>query len=68
MSPWFWLGWVLILVVLAFLVVGTFWAIRRLRPATAEPDTPLMILKHRYALGEIDPSQFETMKRQLTER
>ncbi|MGH2535885.1 MAG: SHOCT domain-containing protein [Candidatus Promineifilaceae bacterium] len=65
-SPWYWLGWILVLAVLAGLVVAAILVIRRVAPAPPA-ETPLQILKRRYARGEIDAAQFEAMKQQLSE-
>ncbi|MGH2536351.1 MAG: SHOCT domain-containing protein [Candidatus Promineifilaceae bacterium] len=64
-SPWYWLGWVVVIAVLAGLVVAFAWLIRRVAPWRAPAETPLQILKRRYARGEMDAEQLETMKRQL---
>jgi uncharacterized membrane protein len=66
-SPWYWLGWVLVPAVLVGLFIALLSVIRRPGHVPAAAETPLMILKRRYAQGEIPPEQFETMKRQLAE-
>ena len=65
---WMLLGWVLVLAVLAAVVVGLVWAGRRAGGASRPPETPLDILKRRYAQGEISAEQFEAMKRRLSEK
>ena len=66
-SPWYWLGWMLVLAVLVGLFIALLGVIRRPGPVPAAAEKPLMILKRRYAQGEIPPEQFETMKQQLAE-
>ncbi len=63
-SPWFWLGWVMTFALLALVGLALVWVIRRTRSAPAE--SPLDILKRRYAQGDIPAEQFEIMKRQLS--
>lgn len=68
---WFGSGWMmfpglffLILVVLAILFLG-----RRggfFNPSQKEPETPLDILKKRYAQGEISREEFEQMKKDIS--
>ncbi len=62
------LVWIFWLVILVAIVYG---AISLLRPSgTQTPnessETPLSILKRRYAAGEIDQAQFETIKGHLS--
>ena len=51
----------------AIIVVIAFWAVRELRKKDAHPpaDTPIDILKKRYAKGEITKDQFEQMKKDI---
>ena len=49
----------------AALAVFGVWLLTRLVRPTVAAESPLHILKRRYALGEIDREQFEAMKRNL---
>ena len=66
-----WLPGLLNLVLLGAVVVGVVWTIDRLRSnrgqeaGSARPESPLDILKRRYALGEIDRREFEEKRRDL---
>lgn len=64
--------WLLMLVFWILVIVGIIVVIRRFamppqdgRHPTAPRDTPVEILRKRYAAGEIDRQQFETMKKDL---
>jgi mono/diheme cytochrome c family protein len=61
------LCWVLGGLLVAALVAALIWVIRRSSQARPPVETPLTILERRYAQGEIDSEQFETMRRQLSE-
>jgi len=50
----------LLLLVLVFVLVG-----RVMRRSTGTPETPLDILKRRYAQGEISREDFERMKQDI---
>jgi len=60
-------GWIMMIVVVALIIAGTIVFIRMASAGTAPspsaPDTPLDILKRRYAQGELTKEQFEEMKR-----
>lgn len=64
-------GWIFWLLILAAIIYTVMLVLRRsgtesqsdTSPATDE--TPLAILKRRYAAGEIDQTQYESMKSQL---
>lgn len=63
---WFgWLFWIIILIVVIWIVVRFAGGgqSRQLPPASHE--TPLDILKKRYAKGEINKEQYEQMKKDL---
>ncbi len=60
-----WIFWLVILVAIVYGAIGL------LRPSSTQThgeasETPLAILKRRYATGEIDQLQYETMKGQLS--
>ncbi|MFY9396746.1 MAG: SHOCT domain-containing protein [Desulfomonilia bacterium] len=59
--------WILILLVIV-LVVSLFIRTSRRAPAAYEPgrETPLEIIKKRYARGEISKAEFEEMKKDLS--
>ena len=61
------LSCVVALAALAAVAVGLIWVARR-ASGNVRPESPLDILKRRYARGEISAEQFETMKRQLDEK
>ena len=67
MTPWGTLGWLLIIGVVVALALGIIWVAQRSSRPDQPGDTPLIILKRRYAAGEIDSQQFEEMKSQLAE-
>ena len=68
MAPLVILGAVVVVGAIALTVI----AIARLARHSGQPaqpaETPLAILKRRYAQGEISPEQFEAMKGQVSER
>ncbi len=66
MVPWWFLGWALVIGVLAAVVVAIFWIIRRPGGSGQRVETPLEVLKPRLAKGEITAEQFETTRRQLS--
>lgn len=66
-TPWWILGWLLVIAVIAVIGLAIVWTIRRSGRADQAGDTPLTILKRRYAAGEIDADQFEKMKVQVSE-
>jgi putative membrane protein len=61
-SPWYWLGWALVVAVVLWLIIAIPRALRR---PSVSAETPQQILKRRYARGDISSEQFETMKAQL---
>jgi putative membrane protein len=54
------------IIIIAAVVLGVRWFIDqgKLKGSSVE-ETPLDILKKRYASGEIDKEKFETMRREL---
>lgn len=67
LAPWWFLGWALVIALVATVVLAVVWTIRRSGGSTRPAETPLEILKRRFAKGEITPEQFQQMKRQLAE-
>ena len=67
MTPWWFLGWALLIGVIVAIILVVVWAVRRPRRSAEPGETPLDILKRRYAQGGISTEQFEVMKRQLSE-
>ena len=56
------------LVMLLVVAMAVYLVVRLIRPGTPRgpaPETPLDILRRRYASGEIDQETFERMKREL---
>lgn len=66
-TPWWILGWLLVIAAIAAIGLAIVWTMRRPNRADQPGDTPLTILKRRYAAGEIDADQFEKMKVQVSE-
>ncbi len=66
-SPWYWLGWAWVLMLLAFIIIAFVWTLRRAGRPIPNTEAPLDVLKRRFARGDFSPEQFETMKRQLSE-
>ncbi len=64
-------GWLMMLLFWILIIVGVILVVRwlvdqgRLKESQSE-ETPIDVLKKRYASGEIDKEQFETLKRELT--
>ena len=64
-------GWLFMLVFWGLIIVGLVLAMRWLRhqgpggTATGADETPLDILKRRYARGEISKAEYERMKQDL---
>ncbi len=67
MSPVMWLFMLIFLGLIAFgLIALVRWGFNRGNPPLSErPDSPLDILKKRYARGEIDGEEFERIKKDL---
>jgi putative membrane protein len=69
---WGWLGILLMVIVWALVILGIVALIRwlwaagpRRTPGPAHPESPLDILKSRYAKGEINKDEFEQKKKDL---
>ena len=65
MAPLWFLGWALVIGIVIAVVLAIVWTVRRSSGPGHPTETPLDILKRRYARGEISAEQFETMKHQL---
>lgn len=63
MSIMMWLAGLFWLVVVAAVVAGLWWLVRRGRPAPRDP--ALDALRERYARGEITREEFEARRRDL---
>ena len=66
---WWWMG-VMMVVFLALVIVGIvalvrFVVIPSATPRVSGSETPLEILRRRYAAGELTKEQFEQMKRDI---
>lgn len=63
-------GGIFWLLILALVVYGIFWLVRQAGSQSQSQlpagETPLAILQRRYAAGEIDQPQYETIKSQLS--
>lgn len=68
-TGWWWVGgWLMMLVFWALVVVGIVVLIRSVAGTPAHrgsSETPLEILRRRYAAGELTKEQFEQMKRDV---
>ncbi len=68
---WMFLNGLLWLVIIVLVVILTVWARGRITPGTRgttiTQETPLDILKKRYARGEIDKEEFDQKKKDLME-
>jgi len=59
----FWNGlWIIFLIGVIIFVV---WVVYKLTRKSKEPETPINILRRRYARGEISNKQFEDMKKEI---
>lgn len=62
-------GWIFMLLFWGLIIVGLILVVRWLwdqgRPGTGGADSPLEILKRRYARGEISKEDFDRMKQDL---
>ena len=62
-------GWIFMLLFWGLIIVGLVLVVRWLwdhgRPGTGGADSPLEILKRRYARGEISKEEFDRMKQDL---
>lgn len=58
-----WLFWIFVIIAVA--IVIKFMMTSSNEPANTSTDSPQKILEKRYARGEIDSHEFQTMKEQL---
>lgn len=67
---WGWGGWAMVIIWVVLLAALVYIVTRTARPEThprsaAAPESPLDVLKKRYARGEISKEEFEEKKRDL---
>ncbi|MBD3243224.1 MAG: SHOCT domain-containing protein [Chitinivibrionales bacterium] len=67
---WGWGGWAMVIVWVVLLAALVYIVTRTARPQThpgagAAPESPLDVLKKRYARGEISKEEFEEKKKDL---
>jgi putative membrane protein len=61
-------GWLFMILVWVLVIAGVVALIKRLGSSSTQPgESPLEILKARYARGEINKQQYERMRRALQE-
>ncbi len=64
--------WPVLLIGLIYLVlrpdsVRSWWGGQQSRPGSGKQDSPLEILRRRYARGEISREEFERLRREITQ-
>jgi len=65
---WFsWLFWIVLIALIIWLIVNMSSRSQKNSGSESEKETPLDILKKRYASGEIDKKEFEEKKKDLTQ-
>jgi putative membrane protein len=66
---WFWpgFGWLFMVPVWVLVIVGIVALFKWLTASTSRGETPLDILKARYARGEIGKEEYERMRHELQE-
>lgn len=63
---WFgWIFWLIIIGIIVWLLINRSGQFRNQNQINPNPESPLDILKKRYAKGEITKEQFEQMKKDL---
>lgn len=63
---WFgWIFWLIIIGIIVWFLINRSGQFRNQNQANPNPESPLDILKKRYAKGEITKEQFEQMKKDL---
>ncbi len=69
-ASWMWGGSIMMIIFWAVIIVGIVflvkWIARESRGGSPASETPLEILKKRYARGEIDKAQYESMKKDIS--
>ncbi len=66
---WFGGGWIMMMTWWLFLILVIAFLVNLLRGSRSQPtvnETPVNILKKRYARGEITREEFENMKKNIT--
>lgn len=68
---WMGLGWLLMIIFWVLVILGVVYSVKLIAGAGAKKEatkdeTPLEILKKRYAKGEITKEQFDQMKEDIT--
>ena len=64
-------GWLFIVIFTIFIVLGVIHLVNLIsgsRGRETQAESPLLILKRRYAKGEITKEEFERMKKEITGR
>lgn len=69
-TSWMWGGPIIMILVWALIIVGIVflvrWVVRDDREDSYDGETPLKVLKRRYARGEIDKAQYERIKEDIS--
>jgi putative membrane protein len=65
MGWWMLFGSIWFIVFWGAVIYFAFWAVSRITRDQRREDTPLEILKRRYARGEISREEFEQMRREI---
>ena len=66
MDGWMGFGWLGSLVLLLLVVALVVWLVRMMFPQGGQKEDALEVAKRRYANGEIDREQYESLKRDLS--
>lgn len=65
---WHWGMWILFIISWIFIILGIAAIIRWFNTTTTDEESPVEILKKRYAKGEISKEDYEKMKKEITDR
>ncbi|NIT14264.1 MAG: SHOCT domain-containing protein [Candidatus Dadabacteria bacterium] len=60
--------WILFIISWIFIILGIASVIRWFNTTTTDEESPVEILKKRYAKGEISKEDYEKMKKEITDR